>query len=170
MGLMEKLDLAILDGFFQKVADWVNDRWGKTHIWLTIISTWCVMILWCIEAAMKQSIGASILLALFSFLQITVTLPYKKKQEERMELRANRVMNPERLFWPLGLFRIIMGIVSAWGALTSLLILPVRIVDIVSAIESASFVAMFYFAACSSKPPNPLKAGNRLALSPTAAG
>lgn len=44
MNLLIKLDLAILDGFFQPIADWWMNLTGKTNFWISRLLWWIVIV------------------------------------------------------------------------------------------------------------------------------
>lgn len=165
MKFLEKLDLWILDQIFQKIADYVYDRWGKSCFWLAIMSCWLILIFWGIETGMRRSIALSILFVIFSLMQIFGNMPrWQQLEKNPMALSARRVLNPERIFWPLGLARIFLVLIivlSKRGEIVALYkgdlaILPNWATDLF-------FLSTIYFSACTPKPPKPLKAGNELA-------
>ena len=167
MNLLQKLDLAILDGLFQKIADWVNNRWGKSCFWLARVNYWIVIIAWAAEIAFyreKLSIH-SVFFVLFSIGALWRIGEWEKMEKNPLESAAQRVLNPERISPFSRLIRLfnvfflpfnIEWFVDffAQGDVKALLI----------ATNQFAFFCAFYFAACTPKPPSPLKVGNELAV------
>lgn len=167
MRFLEKLDTTILDSFFQKIADLVNDQIGKSCFWLARMSCWIVIITWTFEIVFYKlgQIESRALFLLWILSVMSMLNNLEEEDKKNLNLFANRVMNPQRLWWPFGLCR----------AIAVILIAPVFVGHIISFVESKnqeslvvlakvlSFLASIYFAACTPKPRSPLKSGNRLA-------
>lgn len=180
MGFVEKIDLAILDGFYQRVADWMQHTYGKSCFWLARIFCWLVLGATAVLILRVFFFGStmyenSLILPLLApvFLTFSFMVRIKKlEDEERSEtnLRALRVMNPRRLFFPYGLARMfILGSVSVlimFGLFKGTPTVPGWPLGMeigLCILFIISFVSAEYFSACTPKPQSPVKAGNEIA-------
>lgn len=182
MQFLEKLDLAILDGFFQKIADWVNDRWGKSCFWLAKLCSWLFLVVATIGQLWAYIYGSAVfgddqkwmslaVLAVLGFGQLYRIREMEKLDQNEWSLRELRAYNPQRQFIPWGFSRIFFLFVMGSALIVVLIIIPAKtlydgweLFHMVGTIAAAlSFTGSFYFVACTPKPPSPLRAGNKLA-------
>ncbi len=186
MMFFEKLDLAILDGIYQPIADWVANTFGKSCFWLAKVMTWIFLIMASIAAAHVFTYGSAligsgltskiyvfVLLCILGSIQLMRIRILEKQDGSWEENIATRVMNTQRMFNPYGLTRLILIALVIISAILGALYIPPNypaqslIWSVVNnLLFSTSFISTYYFAACTPKPPSPLKAGNRLAVKP----
>jgi|GEM_PF-5753263 len=181
MGIADKLqdlDEAILDGFYQKKSDKIEDRWGISCFRLAWYVEWSVVaflsslaVLWYVTGWPKLGI---VMLFWFGSTSLVQMSRLQRLDASRDQFVKYGLMNPERRFWWAGFSRIIFAIIGTLMG-TGLFIHGVSSV-IVGAFSWADwpdfmFLALFfasssggYLAACTPRPKNPLRAGNELAL------
>ena len=175
MGFFEKIDLAILDGFYQKIADNVQERWGYSCFRLAIWCDWVFLILttyiylsgivffgW----TWAGSLGL-LLIAIAKLYSIRINQKDEKKWEE---LAIEGLMNDNRI----SIESIAMRLALAIGTILVAIIFPggclvynsswnVFVMSLVGTTVVGAAASEAYFSACTPKPPSPLKAGNELA-------
>lgn len=173
MRFLEKLDLAILDGLFQKIADWWLNRTGKSNFWIARMLWWMLIV----------NIGMLIIIVgelsfklLIPFVVVSIggffVLSNYELEEKLYDGLNARFLNWRRQFMPWGVIRLVMSCIMMTVEvlfLVSILLstkkplFPLQLLPYIGEILPLLFVSILYFSACTPKPRSPLKAGNRLA-------
>ncbi|MEK7068401.1 MAG: hypothetical protein AAB964_01145 [Patescibacteria group bacterium] len=172
MQYLEKLDLAILDGIFQPMADWWRNRTGKSNFWIARM-LWGVIITivgWVAIFYLQMESSVMVMFVIMSAGMIGVLANYNKDEKFYEHIRVESYFNWRRQFMPWGALRLFVTItlvavsiysITVWSntPATDSPIIPLSVLYG----GAALIIGTLYFSACTPKPPRPLKAGNRLA-------
>jgi len=160
-------DLALLDQVFQRIADWTTQEWGKSCFWLSNLCMWLMLIcalgdLYFFVKDIKGTIGYVIL----SVVALGAIRFGEKKDAEKEKMIQSRVMNSRRnkLYYRFVRIAMLSFAISNWISFALVeLGWEQRGSNLWRALYFSFLVMSFYFDSCTPKPPNPLKASNRLA-------
>lgn len=159
------LDRLLLDGVAQRIADWVQIRWGKTCFWLqkqTVTLAFALYVLWAILDSIQRPLDVdtwSVIFAGFKLASVVLLLAigpslYRMIDAQEEQVLNSRQANPRRV---RDVFvRLNMVFVAAVSDIVYLAGPdPFRLDNYAFAGYMTTLAAVGYFAACTPRPPAP---------------
>jgi hypothetical protein len=169
MELLGRVDNFLIDQIFQKIADLVHDRTGKSNFWLAGLCCWLSIIFWMLSGLSiyyftpDRRWYPNLFLAFWGLFPL---LNFRKK-DEKWQNHGNRVANSDRItLWFVRYSFLVFSVVGFF-------VTPIRFLLENEIDRVWTYFAIFsncislYFAACTPRPPKLLRAGNPLAVQTT---
>lgn len=180
MNSLEEIDRWIIDVIFQKVAEWLAAKTGKSNFWFARLCFWGTAI----TSGLLCLIEYERLLSFYNFLSIiflviSISMLARLKDCEELEETDlselwEHTANPYREFWRYGMMRIALLTLLPWQLLCCFLRIAcasyyptdewVIAEDVVACGYFITFLCGSYLAACNSKPRSRLRPRNTLAV------
>lgn len=169
--MLRSLDSWLIDQIFQKIADWVDSRIGRTCFWLAKMCAWAVVIFWAASLTFFDgylSVHGAIF-TVWSVGALAQISQWERKEKNRLSLTAERVLNPDRM----SLSYLLVRIATTLIILVLLPLAPIMLLEskaglppakiLLDVLQILSFWGSIYFSVCTPKPPKILREGNPLA-------
>lgn len=149
--MFQAIDAFIIDRIFQPVADWWMSRTGKSNFWLARMFWWVYISVCGWRVIIDKDVRTLIFWLILSAVGLVMIRSFER-MDTKDNFKVSTVLSPLRGSMLLMLIRLV-----------SILMLVLPPIIRWTNLQGVLFLTLMYFSACTPKPRQPLKAGNKRA-------